>query len=38
MGTRVAVVTGGNKGIGYEIVKGLLPLFDGIVYLTGLII
>lgn len=32
---RVAVVTGGNKGIGYAIVKGLCEKFDGIVYLTS---
>uniref|UniRef100_A0A1B6CFB5 carbonyl reductase (NADPH) n=2 Tax=Clastoptera arizonana TaxID=38151 RepID=A0A1B6CFB5_9HEMI len=33
--TKVAVVTGGNKGIGYEIVKGLCEKFNGIVYLTA---
>mgnify|MGYP002803580485 FL=1 len=32
---RIAVVTGGNKGIGYEIVKELCWKFDGIVYLTA---
>jgi carbonyl reductase 1 len=32
---KVAVVTGGNKGIGYAIVKGLATKFKGIVYLTG---
>ena len=32
---RVAVVTGGNKGIGFAIVKGLAQKFDGLVYLTG---
>lgn len=32
---RVAIVTGGNKGIGYAIVKGLCQQFDGIVYLTA---
>ncbi|XP_076247362.1 carbonyl reductase [NADPH] 1 [Calliopsis andreniformis] len=32
---RVAVVTGGNKGIGFAIVKGLCKQFDGIVYLTA---
>ena len=32
---RVAVITGGNKGIGYEIVKKLCSKFDGIVYLTA---
>ena len=33
--TRIAVVTGGNKGIGYEIVKELCSKFHGIVYLTA---
>ncbi|KAG7205401.1 hypothetical protein KM043_007395 [Ampulex compressa] len=33
--SRVAVVTGGNKGIGLAIVKGLCKQFDGIVYLTA---
>lgn len=28
-------VTGGNKGIGYAIVKGLCKKYDGIVYLTA---
>ena len=32
---RVAVVTGGNKGIGFEIVRRLCNQFDGIVYLTA---
>uniref|UniRef100_A0A646QFS3 carbonyl reductase (NADPH) n=1 Tax=Hemiscolopendra marginata TaxID=943146 RepID=A0A646QFS3_9MYRI len=32
---RIAVVTGGNKGIGYSIVKELCSKFDGIVYLTA---
>ena len=32
---RVAVVTGGNKGIGFEIVRKLCNQFDGIVYLTA---
>ncbi|XP_072385006.1 carbonyl reductase [NADPH] 1-like [Diabrotica undecimpunctata] len=32
---KVAVVTGGNKGIGYAIVKGLCKRFDGLVYLTA---
>lgn len=31
----VAVVTGGNKGIGYAIVKGLCEKFSGNVYLTA---
>ncbi|XP_064456049.1 carbonyl reductase [NADPH] 1-like [Ornithodoros turicata] len=34
-GSRVAVVTGGNKGIGFCIVKFLCQKFDGIVYLTA---
>ncbi|CDW58656.1 carbonyl reductase (nadph) 1 [Trichuris trichiura] len=29
------MVTGGNKGIGYAIVRGLCERFDGIVYLTA---
>ncbi|XP_067006939.1 carbonyl reductase [NADPH] 1 [Anabrus simplex] len=33
--SKVAVVTGGNKGIGFEIVKGLCKKFDGVVYLTA---
>ena len=33
--TKVAVVTGGNKGIGLAIVKGLAKVFDGDVYLTA---
>ena len=32
---RVAVVTGSNKGIGFEIVKRLCKEFDGDVYLTA---
>eukprot|EP00731_Ephydatia_muelleri_P006554 Em0003g802a len=32
---RVAVVTGSNKGIGFEIVKRLCQQFDGHVYLTA---
>lgn len=33
--TRIAVVTGANKGIGFWIVKGLCKKFDGHVYLTA---
>lgn len=33
--TPIAVVTGGNKGIGFAIVKGLCRRFPGIVYLTA---
>ena len=33
--TRVAVVTGSNKGIGYATVKGLADKFNGDVYLTA---
>ena len=32
---RVAVVTGSNKGIGFEIIKRLCKEFNGDVYLTG---
>uniref|UniRef100_A0A6P7H0I5 carbonyl reductase (NADPH) n=1 Tax=Diabrotica virgifera virgifera TaxID=50390 RepID=A0A6P7H0I5_DIAVI len=32
---KVAVLTGGNKGIGYATIKGLCERFDGIVYLTA---
>ena len=32
---RIAVVTGGNKGIGFEIVRELCSKFEGIVYLTA---
>lgn len=35
MAPKVAVVTGGNRGIGFEIVKGLCKKFDGVVYLTA---
>jgi hypothetical protein len=31
---RVAIVTGSNKGIGFEIVKALAKDFNGNVYLT----
>ena len=34
--TKIAVVTGANKGIGYAVVKNLASKFDGIVYLTGI--
>jgi len=33
--SRLAIVTGGNKGIGYAIVKDLCKVFDGDVYLTA---
>jgi len=33
--SKIAVVTGGNKGIGYGIVRALAKQFDGIVYLTA---
>lgn len=33
--TKVAIVTGANKGIGYAIVKGLCQRFNGKVYLTA---
>jgi len=32
---KVAIVTGSNKGIGFEIVRSLCPKFDGDVYLTS---
>ncbi|XP_065208810.1 carbonyl reductase [NADPH] 3-like [Planococcus citri] len=35
MRKKVAIVTGGNKGIGYAIVKGLCKDFPGDVYLTA---
>jgi carbonyl reductase 1 len=35
MMTKVAVVTGSNKGIGYAVVKLLLEKFDGDVFLTS---
>ena len=35
MSTRVAVVTGGNKGIGFGIVRGLAKQFNGDVFLTA---
>ena len=33
--TKVAIVTGANKGIGFAIVKGLGKIFDGDVFLTA---
>ena len=33
--TKVAIVTGGNKGIGFATIKGLAKVFDGDVYLTA---
>lgn len=35
MTTKVAIVTGANKGIGFAIVRGLCKRFDGVVYLTA---
>ncbi|KAM9365004.1 uncharacterized protein KZ484_011225 [Pholidichthys leucotaenia] len=35
MSTKVAVVTGGNKGIGFTIVRALCKQFQGDVYLTA---
>jgi carbonyl reductase 1 len=35
MATKVAVVTGSNKGIGFAIVRGLCKQFKGDVYLTA---
>ncbi|VVC41122.1 NAD(P)-binding domain,Short-chain dehydrogenase/reductase SDR [Cinara cedri] len=35
MSTKLAIVTGSNKGIGYAIVKALCEKFDGDVYLTA---
>ncbi|XP_031340494.1 carbonyl reductase [NADPH] 3-like [Photinus pyralis] len=35
MPSKIAVVTGSNKGIGFGIVKGLCEKFDGRVYLTS---
>ncbi|XP_047516765.1 carbonyl reductase [NADPH] 3-like [Pieris napi] len=35
MPTKVAVVTGSNRGIGFGIVRGLCKRFDGDVYLTS---
>ena len=33
--TKVAIVTGSNKGIGLAIVRGLAKTFEGDVYLTS---
>ncbi|KAJ8707331.1 hypothetical protein PYW08_010583 [Mythimna loreyi] len=35
MSSKVAVVTGANKGIGFAIVRGLCKRFEGVVYLTA---
>ncbi|XP_026733552.1 carbonyl reductase [NADPH] 1-like isoform X2 [Trichoplusia ni] len=35
MASKVAVVTGANKGIGFAIVRGLCKRFEGVVYLTS---
>lgn len=35
MFTKVAIVTGSNKGIGFAIVKALCEQFDGDVYMTA---
>ncbi|XP_023952353.2 carbonyl reductase [NADPH] 1-like [Bicyclus anynana] len=35
MSSKVAIVTGSNKGIGYAIVRGLCKRFEGVVYLTS---
>ncbi|XP_014244821.1 carbonyl reductase [NADPH] 3-like [Cimex lectularius] len=35
MSSKVAVVTGSNKGIGFGIVRNLCKQFDGVVYLTS---
>ncbi|CAF3048480.1 unnamed protein product [Rotaria socialis] len=35
MSPKIAVVTGGNKGIGYAIVDKLCSVFDGLIYLTA---
>lgn len=32
--TKVAIVTGANKGIGLEITRMIAKKFDGVVYLT----
>lgn len=35
MATKVAVVTGSNKGIGFAIVRALCKQYQGLVYLTA---
>ena len=35
MSTRVAIVTGGNKGIGLGVVRALCKKYDGDVFLTS---
>lgn len=35
MSTKVAIVTGGNKGIGLAIVRALCKQYQGVVYLTA---
>ncbi len=35
MSTKVAIVTGSNKGIGLAVVKSLCAKFDGDVFLTA---
>ncbi|CAH2244918.1 jg21763 [Pararge aegeria aegeria] len=35
MSSKVAVVTGSNKGIGFAIVRGLCNRYEGVVYLTS---
>ena len=38
MDTKIAVVTGSNKGIGLEVDKNIAKQFNGIVYLTGMVL
>lgn len=35
MSSKVAIVTGGNKGIGLAIVRALCKQYQGVVYLTA---
>lgn len=35
MSSKVAIVTGSNKGIGFAIVRGICKRFEGVVYLTS---